>query len=48
MIAIGGINEANISEVIEAGAHGIAAIGAFHDARNPSNVIKNLCKQIMV
>lgn len=32
IIAIGGINEHNATEVMLAGAHGIAAIGAFHHA----------------
>jgi len=46
VIAIGGINETNILEVIRAGAHGIAAIGAFHDTQEPENTIRNLSNNI--
>ncbi len=42
VVAIGGIDESNASEVIEAGADGIAAIGVFHDALNPEITTKNL------
>jgi len=45
-VAIGGINETNIGEVIKTGVHGIAAIGAFHDAKDPRDATKNLCKHI--
>jgi thiamine-phosphate pyrophosphorylase len=45
VVAIGGINEANVEEVIMAGAHGIAAIGAFHDIE-PALTTKNLYKLI--
>lgn len=34
IVAIGGINEHNATDIIQAGAKGIAAIGAFHDAVN--------------
>lgn len=36
VIAIGGINDSNVSDVIKAGAHGVAAIAVFHDATDPS------------
>ncbi|EPP28827.1 thiamine monophosphate synthase/TENI family protein [Chlamydia psittaci 08-2626_L3] len=42
IVAIGGINESNASKVIDAGAAGIAAIGVFHSAQNPSSVTKAL------
>lgn len=35
IIAIGGITEHNAADVVQAGADGIAAIGAFHDANDP-------------
>ena len=42
IIAIGGINEENISKVMTTGANGIAAIGAFHQASNPTKTIIKL------
>jgi thiamine-phosphate pyrophosphorylase len=45
VVAIGGINEANVKDVVRAGAHGIAAIGAFHDGE-PALTTKNLYKLI--
>jgi thiamine-phosphate pyrophosphorylase len=42
IIAIGGINEFNVVDVVKAGAHGIAAIGAFHEAQDPALITKNL------
>lgn len=42
IVAIGGINENNIVEVIKAGAHGIAAISAFHNAHDLKTITKNL------
>ncbi|WP_041468107.1 thiamine phosphate synthase [Chlamydia felis] len=42
IVAVGGIDESNASDVIEAGAAGIAAIGVFHTANNPSLVTKSL------
>lgn len=42
VVAIGGINETNVSSVMNAGANGVAAIGAFHDARDPKIAAKNL------
>ncbi|ADZ18225.1 thiamine phosphate synthase [Chlamydia psittaci] len=42
IVAIGGIDESNAAEVIEAGAAGIAAIGVFHSAQNPGLVTKTL------
>ncbi len=42
LVAIGGIDEYNASEVMRAGADGIAAIGAFHDAMDPEATTKKL------
>ncbi|QVE48755.1 thiamine phosphate synthase [Chlamydia crocodili] len=42
IVAIGGIDESNAAEVVESGAAGIAAIGVFHSAQNPSLVTKTL------
>ncbi len=42
IIAIGGINESNALSVMKAGANGIAAIGAFHNACDPFSVTKKL------
>lgn len=42
LIAIGGINEANAADVAETPAHGMAAIGVFHDSPNPANTTKFL------
>lgn len=46
VIAIGGITALNAGEVIQAGAHGIAAIGAFHDGKDPISSTKNLRSMI--
>lgn len=37
IIAVGGIDENNAPDVIHCGAHGIAAIGAFHNSNNPQS-----------
>lgn len=42
VVAIGGINESNAKKVMKAGAHGIAAIGAFHNVKKPLQVAKKL------
>lgn len=42
IVAIGGINESNTSNVKRAGAHGIAVIGALHDSVDPKNTVNNL------
>jgi thiamine-phosphate pyrophosphorylase len=47
VVAIGGINETNIDSVLRSGAWGVAAIGAFHDALDPSVVTKNLIKSMV-
>lgn len=46
IVAIGGIDIRNAKSVIQAGAHGIAAIGAFHFSKNPLEVSKKLKQQI--
>ncbi|PJE17901.1 MAG: hypothetical protein CK430_01275 [Legionella sp.] len=42
VVAIGGINQHNIQEVMTAGAKGVAVIGALHDAANPSAMTTHL------
>lgn len=42
VIAIGGINESNIIDVLSTGVSGIAVIGAIHDAVNPQEATRNL------
>ena len=46
IVAIGGIDESNAFSVINSGADGIAAIGAFHDSKDPFLTTKNLIKII--
>lgn len=46
IVAIGGIDESNTFSVINSGADGIAAIGAFHQAADPFLTTKNLIKII--
>ena len=46
VVAIGGIDERNAIEVINAGAAGIAAIGAFHDASDPAHVSNHFSQLI--
>lgn len=46
IVAIGGIDESNAFSVINSGANGIAAIGAFHQAADPFLTTKNLIKII--
>ncbi|MBA2657798.1 MAG: thiamine phosphate synthase [Tatlockia sp.] len=42
LIAIGGINVTNVKQVMDAGAKGIAVIGALHNAPNPAAMTANL------
>ncbi len=42
IIAIGGIIDSNVNDVMQAGAQGIAAIGAFHDASDPASITRTL------
>lgn len=46
IVAIGGIEENNALSVIKAGATGLAAIGAFHEASDPFLVTKQLVNLI--
>ena len=46
ILAIGGIDESNIEEVLLSGARGIAAIGAFHNAYDPAFTTKTLHNHI--
>lgn len=42
VVAIGGIDQNNAEAVIRTGVHGIAAIGAFHNAEHPALTTKQL------
>lgn len=42
IVAIGGIHENNVDGVYRSGAHGIAAIGAFHDSGDLKKTIQNM------
>ncbi|MBA3537003.1 MAG: thiamine phosphate synthase [Tatlockia sp.] len=42
LIAIGGINQQNVGQVMAAGAQGIAVIGVLHEAPAPSLMTRNL------
>ena len=42
MIAIGGINSHNAAAVMQAGAQGLAVIGALHNAQNPGKMASYL------
>ena len=46
IIAIGGIDEQNLRDMLAAGAKGIAVIGALHDAENPAKQAFTLRKII--
>jgi len=48
VVAIGGINESNTSNVKCAGAHGIAVISALHDSTDLQNTVHNLRHHIGV
>jgi thiamine-phosphate pyrophosphorylase len=43
IVAIGDIHGENVRSVMQAGAYGIAAIGAFHDAPDPKAATRHLC-----
>ncbi|MGR3973712.1 MAG: thiamine phosphate synthase [Candidatus Rhabdochlamydia sp.] len=42
LIAVGGIDATNVRSVLDAGAHGIAAIGAFHQGQDPFFLTRDL------
>lgn len=42
VVAIGGINEHNVLEIMSTGTDGIAMISAIHEASNPIQYVKNL------
>lgn len=46
IIGIGGINQDNLAQVIQAGACGVAVIGTLHQAENPAQMALNLRKII--
>ena len=41
-MAVGGINESNVSDVMQLGANGIAVIGAICDSESPGEAAQNL------
>lgn len=47
VFAIGGINHANIKEVMKTGAHGAAVIGAVIKSNNPVKAVKDLKSMIL-
>ncbi|MCP4268354.1 MAG: thiamine phosphate synthase [Candidatus Brocadiaceae bacterium] len=46
VVALGGINENNIEEVLKNGADGIAVISAIFHSDNPEQSATNLCRKI--
>jgi thiamine-phosphate pyrophosphorylase len=42
LIGIGGLNQANIAEVVTAGAHGVAVVSAICSAQDPTQAAKEL------
>lgn len=46
IVAIGGIDENNALSIMHAGGHGIAAIGAFHEAADPISTTQKLIQII--
>lgn len=46
IVAIGGINENNIADVLQTGVDGVALISAITNAINPENATRQLLKQI--
>jgi thiamine-phosphate pyrophosphorylase len=46
LVAIGGINENNVAQVIEAGAQAAAVISAVASAGDPESAARRLCQQI--
>jgi len=47
IIAIGGINEKNVGEVIEAGADGVAVVSAIANSDDPVQAVRNLREKII-
>lgn len=46
VVAIGGINLTNISDVVKTGVTGVAVIGAIHDQSDPEQAAANLLSKI--
>ena len=46
VIAIGGITESNVNDILIPGLGGIAVIGAVNDSENPRLVIRNFVKRL--
>ena len=42
VIAIGGITAARVPELLAAGAHGVAVVGAVSDAADPAAAVRQL------
>ncbi len=42
VVGIGGIDEENLPQVLQAGAKGVAVIGAIHQAKNPARMASRL------
>lgn len=47
-VAIGGVNEANIDEVLTAGARCVAVVRALFEAKDPAAVAKNLKSKVLL
>ncbi|MBI2472132.1 MAG: thiamine phosphate synthase [Planctomycetes bacterium] len=47
IIALGGINEKNIENVLNGGADGIAVISSVMQSENPEEAARCLCKKIL-
>ncbi|MCD6151822.1 MAG: thiamine phosphate synthase, partial [Deltaproteobacteria bacterium] len=47
IIAIGGINEKNVGEVIEAGADSVAVVSAIANSDDPVQAVRNLREKII-
>jgi len=48
LVAIGGIHEGNLSEVLAAGADGVAVVSCVLSAANETEAARNLCRLIQV
>ncbi|MFN0117882.1 MAG: thiamine phosphate synthase [Elusimicrobiota bacterium] len=47
-VIIGGINQSNIDQIVQAGGKTVAVVRAIYDAPNPTEVAKNLKQKIQV
>lgn len=46
VVAVGGINQKNVAQVMNTGAFGVAVIGAIHEAKDPQKEVQRLCNII--